>query len=109
MAHEYRISDAGGVALLAVAEAQLARALAARQLLDKVGVVVLDRFGNPRMHPAAGIERDAYAGFRASLKALNLDVVKHDAIGRPTVTATSITGLFSTATSSRRAHEHEAS
>ncbi|MDP8958285.1 MAG: hypothetical protein M3N51_03585, partial [Actinomycetota bacterium] len=37
------------------------RAQEARKLLDEEGIVVQDRFGQPKAHPAVRIERDAVA------------------------------------------------
>ena len=46
----------------------------ARKLLDKDGLVVLDRFGQQKAHPAASIERDSRLQMVRCWRALNLDV-----------------------------------
>jgi hypothetical protein len=60
------------------------RCEAARALLDRDGVVVTDRWGQSKQHPAAAVERDARAGLLAALRALCLDVEPlQPRVGRP--------------------------
>ena len=49
------------------------RATEARELLAKEGIVVEDRFGAPRPHPAVSIERDARLAFVRIVRELDLD------------------------------------
>lgn len=46
----------------------------ARKLLDKDGLMVLDRFQQRKAHPAASIERDSRLQMVRCWRALNLDV-----------------------------------
>ena len=55
----------------------------AKAIVDKEGLVVADRFGQPRPHPAALLERDARAAMERALKSLNLDMEPIGVIGRP--------------------------
>jgi P27 family predicted phage terminase small subunit len=81
---EYGIADQGGLAALELAVRAFARMEEARRLLDAEGVVVKDRWGQSKPHPAAQIERDARAGVLAALRELHLDVEPiRDRIGRP--------------------------
>jgi len=45
----------------------------ARRLVEAEGVVVEDRFGQPKTHPAVGIERKARSAFRLLVRELGLD------------------------------------
>ena len=56
---------------LSAAEA-LDRSRGARERLEKDGVLLKDRFGQLRPHPAVAIERDARAQFTRIVCALNL-------------------------------------
>ena len=70
------ILDSACRALMRVREAQA--------LVTKAGLVVKDRFGQAKPHPAAAIERDAKMTLLRNLKALNLDLEPlHDRPGRP--------------------------
>ena len=56
----------------------------AQAILDKEGVVISDRFGQPKQHPATLVERDAKSVMLRALKTLNLDMEPlHDKPGRP--------------------------
>ena len=57
----------------------------ARQTLAAEGIVLKDRFGQAKPHPAAAIERDARQGFLAAMKSLNLDLEPLKGVGRPAV------------------------
>ena len=70
---EYAIDDEAGLLLLESALRQFDRAEEARAILAKDGLVLVDRFGQQKAHPAASLERDARAGLLAALRALSLD------------------------------------
>jgi P27 family predicted phage terminase small subunit len=61
------------------------RATAARQMVEKDGAVVKDRFGQLKAHPATVIERDAKMAMLRALRALGLDIIQPGTlpIGRP--------------------------
>jgi phage terminase small subunit len=81
---EYDLNEAGALALLRPGIHQLERAIRARKLLDAEGEVTRDRWHQAKVHPAAAVERDALAGWRQTLRALQLDVEPlHDRPGRP--------------------------
>lgn len=81
---EFEIRDEAGRLLLETAMRAFDRAEAARALLDKDGVVLVDRWGQSKPHPAVVIERDARAGMLSALKMLNLDIEPlRDRAGRP--------------------------
>jgi hypothetical protein len=84
LASDYDISDSAGLLSLETAAFALDRMLAAKKLIDKEGITVLDRFGQPRAHPAIVVERDSRAAMLTTLRALRLDVEPlNDSIGRP--------------------------
>ncbi len=51
----------------------LDRAAAAREILDREGLVVRDRFGQHREHPAARLETQAWGTFRLLVRELGID------------------------------------
>ena len=59
------------------------RAQEARILVDKEGLVVDDRFGQPKPHPGCAIERDSRGVFLRCLRELGLDVEPPRSLGRP--------------------------
>ena len=73
---EYSITDVAGLRTLQAACEAWDRAQLARASIDKIGMVVKDRFGCVRPHPLLPIERDARAAFLAGLKALDLDTTQ---------------------------------
>jgi len=79
---DYVIDDTGRVLLDAAAET-LDRLRAAQRILANEGPVFLDRFGQPRAHPACTIERDCSSSLVRLLKQLALDVEPILAPGRP--------------------------
>ncbi len=80
---EYEISDAAGIRILRVALEALDRCQKARVSIDKIGLLVKDKFGQVKPHPLLPIERDSRAAFLSGLKALNLDLEPLKDIGRP--------------------------
>jgi len=46
----------------------------AREILDKEGLVVLDRFKQKKVHPCVSIERDSRIAFARLLRELALDI-----------------------------------
>ena len=80
---EYAIVDSGGLEILRVALEAFDRAQKCRVSIDKVGLVVKDRFGAVRPHPLLPMERDSRAAFLQALKQLCLDVLPLKDIGRP--------------------------
>ncbi len=84
LAGEYAIDDEGGRLILATVCESFDRMREAQQQIRKDGLVQVDRFGQPKPHPAAVIERDSRAGMLQALKSLNLDVEPLNAgPGRP--------------------------
>ena len=59
--------------LLILAGEALDRGAAARELVAAEGMVIKDRFGQSRPHPAVAIERDCRIGFCRLLKEVGLD------------------------------------
>jgi P27 family predicted phage terminase small subunit len=57
---------------------QLDRADQARAVLEREGLTTLDRFGQPKEHPAVAIERQAHLAIARLLRELNLDVSPPD-------------------------------
>ena len=55
----------------------------ARELLKKEGIVVKDRFGQDKQHPAVGIEVNAAAGMMRAWRLLGFDQEPPKAMGRP--------------------------
>lgn len=56
--------------LLEAAATAWDRATNARELIDAEGAVVRDRFGQPKPHPACGIERDSLATYGRLIRQL---------------------------------------
>lgn len=83
LAADYAITDPAGVALLDQAAEAAHRAEQARELLAKEGLVLRDRWNQPKPHPATIIARDAEASFRSALRELRLDLEPARPVGRP--------------------------
>lgn len=71
---ESDITDPPGLLLLQSALEALDRMRQAQAAIAADGLVVRDRFGQPKAHPATVTERDSRAAMLAALKALNLDL-----------------------------------
>lgn len=80
---EYGIEDAGGLEILRAGTEAFDRSQAARASIDKIGLLVKDRFGAFKPHPLIACERDARAAYLQALKQLCLDVEPVKDIGRP--------------------------
>jgi P27 family predicted phage terminase small subunit len=84
LVEEYGLADVAGLAILTAGLESFDRAAAAKALLDRDGPTVTDRWGQQKVHPAAGVERDNRAAFLMALKQLNLDIEPlRDGVGRP--------------------------
>jgi hypothetical protein len=71
---EYAITDSGGLEILRTALEAFDVMRAAQAVVKAEGSVTKDRFGQPKVHPAALVERDARGQYLAALKSLNLDL-----------------------------------
>lgn len=81
---EYSITDPAGLSILRAGLESFDRASTAKRLLDVEGAVVRDRWGQSKVHPAAGVDRDSRAAWLSALKQLNLDLEPlRDGPGRP--------------------------
>ena len=81
---EYQIDDAAGIALLTAAAECLDRMRAAQQAIGEHGEIVTDRYGQVKVNPACGLEKDARNGLLQAVRALNLDIEPlRDRVGRP--------------------------
>ena len=82
---EFEIEDPAGLLILETLLRAHDRMIQARDRLDTEGLTVTDRFGQPKPHPCAVIERDSRAAMLAALRALNLDMETplNDRPGRP--------------------------
>jgi P27 family predicted phage terminase small subunit len=73
IAMDYSIDDEAGKALLLAASEAWQRCRQAQKLISKEGIVLADRFGQKKPHPACAIERDSRQQVISALKALNLN------------------------------------
>ncbi|NLB82180.1 MAG: hypothetical protein GX800_11370 [Clostridiaceae bacterium] len=69
---DYSIDDEAGKALLQTASEAWDRCKDAQSIIRKDGLILIDRFGQKKPHPACAIERDSRAAVVSALKALNL-------------------------------------
>lgn len=84
VAREYAITDPAGLALLGTAAECLDRIRAAQVAIKAHGECVTDRYGQVKVNPACGLEKDARNGMLAALKAMHLDLEPlRDRPGRP--------------------------
>lgn len=79
--------DAHHIRLLTLAAEAWDRCQAAREIVDAEGLIVLDRFGQQKQHPAIAIERDARVGFCRVLRELALDIDEPADSRPPTIAA----------------------
>ena len=75
---ENTFSDGASLALLTAALEAHQRARQCREIIDKQGAVVTDRFSQVRPHPLLASERDAKSTFIASMRAIGLTGAEHD-------------------------------
>ena len=71
---ENDLVDESSLALLRSALESHQRARTCREAVDRDGAVFADRFGQVKIHPLIGAERDARAAFVAAIKALGLEL-----------------------------------
>lgn len=71
--NDYALDDAAGMLLLQSACEAYDRLQEARKQLAKEGSVIRDRWGQPKPHPAAGVERDARTQMHSALRLLKLE------------------------------------
>lgn len=79
--------EAVDLPLLAGACEMLDRAAAAREQVTREGTVVADRFGQPKEHPAAAVERQSWLTFSKLRRELNVDSVPAPSESRPPLRA----------------------
>ena len=70
---EYGIDDGAGLAILTTACEAWDRARQAREQIDADGLLLADRFGQKKLHPAATVERDSRSQWLQAIKTLGLD------------------------------------
>ena len=73
---QFHFSDAASLSLLQAAMEGHQRARRCREIIDRDGEAVADRFGQTKAHPLLHAERDAKTAFYAGLRHLNLDLGK---------------------------------
>lgn len=69
--------------ILTLAATSWDRAQDARELIDKEGAIIPDRFGSPKKHPAVDVEKDSMITFARLVRELALDIEPPKAPGRP--------------------------
>ena len=79
---EFEIDGGAALVLQTTLEA-FDRSRQARAALEKDGLLIEDRFRQKRAHPAAAIERDAFAVMLRGWRLLGLDIEPPGPIGRP--------------------------
>jgi phage terminase small subunit len=71
---DFEFRDAASIALLAAALEARQRSRRCREVVDRDGEAVQDRFGQTKPHPLLMAERDARSAFLAAMRVLNLDI-----------------------------------
>lgn len=71
---QFSFDDPASLELLTAAMEAKQRARRCRQIVDKDGERVVDRFGQLRVHPLIAAERDARAAFVRTVEALHLQL-----------------------------------
>lgn len=70
---DFAIDDAAGLLLLQSALEAFDRLQDARRTLATEGAITRDRWGQPKPHPALGVERDAATRMHSALRLLKLE------------------------------------
>ena len=78
---ELEINDVGGLLLLESFVAIYATELECQASIEKFGMLVKDRFGQPKDHPLLKSLRDARAQKLMVMKALGLDLIETNSPG----------------------------
>jgi hypothetical protein len=68
----YDVSSVGAQAMLLAGLKAYDTARKAEAILERDGVVVLDRYGTPKAHPACDVARQARAQWQSTLRVLGL-------------------------------------
>jgi hypothetical protein len=71
---QWKIRDEPGISILWTAMRCWDQIHQAEEILQRDGLIVKDRFGQDRVHPAAQVLKESRAHFLQSVKALNLDL-----------------------------------
>lgn len=71
---QWRIAEEPGRTVLMTAMQARDRLVQAQGIIEAEGLMITDRFGQKKAHPATVIEREARAGLLMALKALDLDL-----------------------------------
>jgi P27 family predicted phage terminase small subunit len=80
----YELDDEAGMLLLKSTLEAYDRAQAAKDVIDREGMQIIDRFQQVKPHPLLTTERDARSQFMAGMKQLNFDLEPlRDGPGRP--------------------------
>ena len=81
LCEEFTLTDAGALELLRAGLESFDRAQAARILIEKHGLVIMDRFGVVKANPLLSCERDSRAAYVHALKVLGMDIIDSPATG----------------------------
>jgi hypothetical protein len=76
----YRLRDEVSLKILEEGLTSLQRARKAREQIDAEGLTFVDKFGQPRLHPACNVERDSRAAALAAFRQLNLELPRSPVI-----------------------------
>jgi P27 family predicted phage terminase small subunit len=74
LSKNYRINDPAGLKILTTLCEASDRAKSCREVIDREGVTVTDKFGQTKPHPLLAAERDSRAQILQAFKVLGLDV-----------------------------------
>jgi P27 family predicted phage terminase small subunit len=69
---DFVIDDSAGLVIVRSVCEAYQRQQEAREIVARDGVIITDRYGVPKAHPACAIERDARSQMLAGLRALKL-------------------------------------
>ena len=79
----YAITDDAGLLMLQTALEAFDRMNQARALIEKHGVLILDKAGQLKPNPATTVERDCRSAMMLALKNMHFDLEVVKGIGRP--------------------------